>query len=42
MSHKRRVRLRLDGRYRFAKALAEFRARRDIESICRMFSGELS
>jgi hypothetical protein len=35
-----RIRLRLDGQYRFLKALAEVRARRDIETICQMFAGD--
>ena len=35
-----RIRLRLDGRYWFLKALAEVRARRDIETICEMLSGD--
>jgi hypothetical protein len=42
MKRSRRIRLRLDGRYRFLKSLAEVRARRDIESICQMFAGDRS
>jgi hypothetical protein len=40
MKRERRTKLRLNGQVRIIDSLAEVRARRDIETICKIFAGD--